>query len=124
MSGPGNVTNRTGGVGQAVKRVIDALDALDAALESRLESDRKGGALTEQVHVFNIDRSRLASELDEARARARELEISNQEAVRRIDGSGLFRSALIVPCGEVITKPLPRASPLTSTGPLPLSVTP
>jgi uncharacterized protein DUF4164 len=85
MSGPGNGTNRTGGVGQAVKRVIDALDALDAALESRLENDRKGGALTEQVHVFNIDRSRLASELDEARARARELEISNREAVRRID---------------------------------------
>jgi len=85
MSGPGNVTNRTSGVGRAVKRVIDALDALDAALESRLESDRKGGALTEQVHVFNIDRSRLASELDEARARTRDLEISNREAVRRID---------------------------------------
>jgi hypothetical protein len=85
MSGPEDVANRTSGVGQAVKRVIDALDALDAALESRLENDRRGGVLTEQVHVFNIDRSRLASELDEARARARELETSNREAVRRID---------------------------------------
>jgi hypothetical protein len=85
MSGPENIANRTSGVGRAVKRVIDALDALDAALESRLESDRKAGALTEQVHVFNIDRSRLASELDEARARTRDLEISNREAVRRID---------------------------------------
>jgi hypothetical protein len=85
MSMPGNETNRTSGLNQAVKRVTDALDALDAALEARLENDRRGGALTEQVHVFNIDRSRLASELDEARARARELETSNREAARRID---------------------------------------
>jgi len=85
MSGPGEVTSGASGVGQAVKRVIDALDALDAALELRLENDRRGGALTEQVHVFNVDRSRLASELDEARARAKELETSNREAVRRID---------------------------------------
>ena len=81
----GDVTDGTSGVDQAVKRVTDALDALDAALEQRLEHDRKGGALTEQVHVFNVDRSRLASELDEARARARELEITNREAIRRID---------------------------------------
>ena len=85
MSMPGNETNRTSGLNQAVKRVTDALDALDAALEARLENDRRGGALTEQVHVFNIDRSRLASELDEARARAHELETSNREAARRID---------------------------------------
>jgi len=85
MSGPGDVTTSATGVGQAVKRVIDALDALDAALELRLENDRRGGALTEQVHVFNVDRSRLASELDQARARAKELETSNREAVRRID---------------------------------------
>ena len=85
MSGPEDMTNRTGGFDQAVKRVIDALDALDAALEQRFANDLGGGALTEQVHVFNIDRSRLASELDEARARARDLEISNREAVRRID---------------------------------------
>ena len=85
MSMPGNETNRTSGLNQAVKRVTDALDALDAALEARLENDRRGGALTEQVHVFNVDRSRLASELDEARARARELETSNREAARRID---------------------------------------
>ncbi|HSV24154.1 MAG TPA: DUF4164 family protein [Xanthobacteraceae bacterium] len=85
MSGPGDVTDPASGVDQAVKRVTDALDALDAALEQRLENEHKGGALTEQVHVFNVDRSRLASELDEARARARELETSNREAIRRID---------------------------------------
>jgi hypothetical protein len=85
MSGPGDATKHMSGFDQAVKRVIDALDALDAALESRLENDRRGSALTEQVHVVNVDRSRLASELDEARARARALETSNREAARRVD---------------------------------------
>lgn len=84
MPGPDNVTNRTGGFDQAVKRVMDALDALDAVLEQRLGKD-KGGSLVEQLHAFAIDRSRLALELDAVRARARELENGNREAVRRID---------------------------------------
>jgi hypothetical protein len=79
------MTNRTSGFDQAVKRVVNALDALDAVLEQRFGNARGNGGLTEQVHVFNIDRSRLASELDTARARTRELESSNREAVRRID---------------------------------------
>jgi hypothetical protein len=84
MSGPDNVTNRHNGFDQAVKRVMEALDSLDAVLEQRLGRD-KGGSLVEQLHAFAIDRSRLAFELDSVRARARELENSNREAVRRID---------------------------------------
>jgi hypothetical protein len=72
-------------VDQAVKRVMDALDALDAAMELRLEGDRKHGTLTEQVHIFNADRARLASELDGVQARSRDLETTNREAARRID---------------------------------------
>jgi hypothetical protein len=78
------MTNRGSGFDQAVKRVVNALDALDAVLEQRFGNAR-GGGLTEQVHVFNVDRSRLASELDAARARTRELESSNREAVHRIE---------------------------------------
>ena len=85
MSGPESVTNRASGFDQAVKRVTDALDALEAVLEQRYGSARGGGGLSEQVHVFNVDRSRLASELDAARARARELESGTREAARRID---------------------------------------
>jgi Domain of unknown function (DUF4164) len=85
MSEPETIASRTTQFDQAVKRVTDALNALDAALEQRFGSTRGGAALTEQVHMFNIDRSRLASELDAARARARDLEGSNREAVRRID---------------------------------------
>jgi hypothetical protein len=92
MSGSDDRPN--GGFDQAVKRVMDALDALDAVLEQRLGKDRYGvlggsdGAgcsLVEQLHAFNTDRARLAAELDAVRARARDLEDSNREAVRRID---------------------------------------
>lgn len=87
MPGSDFVTNRNNGFDQAVKRVMDALDALDAVLEHRLRktSSLKGASLVEQLHAFNIDRARLALELDAVRARARELEVGNREAVRRID---------------------------------------
>ncbi len=86
MPGSDNGTNRNSGFDNAVKRVMDALDALDAVLEHRLGKDNdKGGSLVEQLHAFNIDRARLALELDAVRARARALENSNREAVRRID---------------------------------------
>jgi hypothetical protein len=87
MPGSDNESNRDAGFDQAVKRVMDALDALDGVLEQRLgkDKDRAGGSLVEQLHAFNIDRARLARELDAVRARARELENSNREAVRRID---------------------------------------
>lgn len=86
-----DAANRNGGVDRAVKRVMDALDSLDAVLEQRLGKTSTGtgrymgGSLVEQLHAFNIDRARLALELDAVRARARALEDSNREAVRRID---------------------------------------
>jgi L-lactate utilization protein LutB len=72
-------------VDQAIKRLTGALDALDAVIERRLEKDRQRGTLDEQVHAFSADRARLASELDGAAARARELETTNREAARRLD---------------------------------------
>jgi Domain of unknown function (DUF4164) len=85
MSEPESIASRTTRFDQAIKRVADALDALDGVLEQRFRGAPSGGVITEQVHVFNIDRSRLASELDAARARAHELESGNREAAHRID---------------------------------------
>jgi hypothetical protein len=75
----------TGVVEQAIKHLIDALDALDAAIELRLEGDRRRAMLGEQVHAFSLDRARLACELDDAAARARELEVANREAARSLN---------------------------------------
>jgi hypothetical protein len=55
----------------ASRRLTLALDALEAAAERRRELDRGQEALFTQLHALGTDRLRLASDLDEATARAR-----------------------------------------------------
>ena len=69
----------------ATKRLSLALDALEAAVERRHEADQGEQSLGAQLHALGADRSRLAAELDEATARAREIETTNREIARRID---------------------------------------
>jgi chromosome segregation ATPase len=75
----------TGPIEAATRRLSQALEALEAATERRREADRADGALAQQVHVLGSDRARLASQLDEAAARARALETANREVAQRID---------------------------------------
>ena len=58
----------------ATRRLSAALDALEAALEHRRDTDRGENALAAQVHALGTDRSKLASDLDAATARARRLD--------------------------------------------------
>ena len=69
----------------ATKRLSAALDALEAALEHRRDTDRGENALVAQVHALGTDRSKLASDLDAVTARARRLEAANREIAQRID---------------------------------------
>jgi Domain of unknown function (DUF4164) len=69
----------------ATRRLVLALDALEAALDRRLEADANGSALATQFHALGADRSRLASELDAETARSRQLEAANREIARRLD---------------------------------------
>ncbi len=69
----------------ATKRLVQALDALEAAVERRRDADRGEQSLGAQLHALGSDRSRLAAELDEATARSREIETTNREIARRID---------------------------------------
>jgi len=69
----------------ATKRLAAALDALEAAVERRHEADKSESALAAQVHALGSDRSRLASELDNATARARTLEAANRDIAQRLD---------------------------------------
>ena len=71
----------------ATKRLTQALDALDAAVERRLEAERAEARLAEQVHTLGADRARLASELDAQTARSRQLETANREIARRLDAA-------------------------------------
>jgi hypothetical protein len=69
----------------ATKRLSAALDALEGALEHRSDTDRGENALAAQVHALGTDRSKLASDLDTATARARRLEAANREIAQRLD---------------------------------------
>jgi Domain of unknown function (DUF4164) len=71
----------------ASKRLALALDALAAAVERRRDADRGEETLADQLHALGSDRSRLASELDAAAARARTLETANREVAQRLDAA-------------------------------------
>jgi hypothetical protein len=77
--------SETDAIAAAAARLSLALEALDAAAERRRDADRAAAALAERVHVLDADRARLASELDEAAARARDLETANRDVGTRLD---------------------------------------
>ena len=69
----------------ATRRLQTALDALESAAERRLEAGARTAARAEQVHALESDRARLASDLDHAAARSKQLERANREAAERVD---------------------------------------
>lgn len=95
QQGIGPKMNEGTAIALASKRLALALDGLEAAVERRREADRNKAALSDQLHEIGADRSRLASDLDAAIARARALETANREIARRLDVAiGTIRSVL------------------------------
>jgi len=85
----------------AARRLEQALDDLDAALERRREADRGNGALASQIHALGLDRARLAEELDAAAARGRQLETANRAATERVEAAmSAIRSVLDAADGQ------------------------
>ncbi len=70
---------------KARRRIAAALDLLEAAINRRRENDRQRGELEAQIQAFGADRSRLAGELDHARASISSLEATNREVAQRLD---------------------------------------
>jgi septal ring factor EnvC (AmiA/AmiB activator) len=81
----GRAMNDQTSIEAAAKRLAQALDTLEAAVERRREADRGQSRLEDQVQALGADRSRLASELDSQAARARKLESTNRDIARRLD---------------------------------------
>jgi hypothetical protein len=76
-----------GAIDAATRRLTLALEALDAAVDRRIEMERSRAILTEQVHALDADRSRLAADLDSQAARARRLETANRDIASRLDAA-------------------------------------
>jgi Domain of unknown function (DUF4164) len=74
----------TDSIEMASRRLALALDALEAAAERRREADQNEEALANQIHALGADRAQLASDLDQAAARARALETANKAVAQRI----------------------------------------
>ena len=68
----------------ATRRLDAAIEALEAAVQDRLEQERADAGLAAQLHALGADRARLADALDGAKAHAGHLENVNHEVSRRL----------------------------------------
>ncbi|MCO7738268.1 DUF4164 domain-containing protein [Brucella intermedia] len=69
---------------QVLERLEKALNALEQAVDLRLDKEGDFAEAEEEVQRMNADRSRLAQELDLSEARAERLEAANREVSRRL----------------------------------------
>ncbi|ELT46546.1 MULTISPECIES: DUF4164 domain-containing protein [Brucella/Ochrobactrum group] len=69
---------------QVLERLEKALNALEQAVDLRLDKEGDFAEAEEEVQRMNADRSRLAQELDQSEARAERLEAANREVSRRL----------------------------------------
>jgi hypothetical protein len=85
----------------ATRRLMLALDALEAAAERRRDADRDENELASRIQALGADRSRLADELDHSLVKTRRLERTNREIAERLDEAiGTIRSVLDAGEGE------------------------
>jgi len=74
-------------IDSATRRLAQALDQLEAAVDRRLEGDRSRAGLSGQVHALEADRARLAADLDVQVSRARRLDSVNRDVAGRLDAA-------------------------------------
>jgi hypothetical protein len=87
--------NAAAAIDAATRRLMTALDALEAAVERRREADRDEDELAARIQALGADRSRLADELDGSLVKTRKLERTNREIAERLDAAiGTIRTVL------------------------------
>jgi hypothetical protein len=82
-------------IDSATRRLMQALDALERAVERRREADRDEDELATRIQALGADRSRLADELDVSLVKSRKLERTNREIAEKLDHAiGTIRDVL------------------------------
>lgn len=74
-------------IGEALIRFEAALDKLEAAMVRCRELEDEVYRLSGETAALRTDRSRLAEELDEVRAKAGELAEAGREAAKHVDNA-------------------------------------
>lgn len=69
---------------EVIARLGQAIEALENAVNARLEHEQDYADADAEVQRMNADRARLAQELDNSEARAERLEETNKEVSRRL----------------------------------------
>ena len=94
-NGAGNPELAFADIDAATRRLLTALDALDAAAERRRDADRDENELASRIQALGADRSRLADELDGSLVKTRRLERTNREISEKLDVAiGTIRAVL------------------------------
>ena len=94
-NGAGNPEPVYPDIDAATRRLMSALDALEAAAERRRDADRDENELASRIQALGADRSRLADELDGSLVKTRRLERTNREVAEKLDTAiGTIRSVL------------------------------
>ena len=94
-NGAGNAEPIYADIDAATRRLMLALDALEAAAERRRDADRDENELASRIQALGVDRSRLAQELDNSLVKTRKLERTNREIAERLDTAiGTVRTML------------------------------
>ena len=86
-NGPGHAEPVFADIDAATRRLMVALDALEAAAERRRDADRDENELASRIQALGTDRSRLADELDGSLVKTRRLERTNREIAERLDSA-------------------------------------
>src|SRR5258707_12424598 len=77
----------------ATRRLMSALDALEAAAERRRDADRDENELASRIQALGADRSRLAGELDGSLVKTRRVWRTNPAMAGKMEtGVGTSRS--------------------------------
>lgn len=94
-NGSGNAEPVQVDIDAATRRLMLALDALEAAAERRRDADRNENELASRIQALGADRSRLADELDGSLVKTRRLERTNREIAEKLDTAiGTIRAVL------------------------------
>ena len=94
-NGAGNAEPVQADIDVATRRLMMALDALEAAAERRRDADRDENELASRIQALGADRSRLADELDGSLVKTRRLERTNREVSEKLDVAiGTIRAVL------------------------------
>jgi hypothetical protein len=94
-NGAGNAEPVYPDIDAATRRLMMALDALEAAAERRRDADRDENELASRIQALGADRSRLADELDGSLVKTRRLERTNREVSEKLDVAiGTIRAVL------------------------------